>query len=264
MKKFRLPLLWKILLATFVAGLIPLVLITYRSINAINDTGQAAQDTAVQQLDEKSIEALRVRAVQVAAEVESLLEDVASDTHYLASLQPDAQVYMQFYQSRNRSFWYLLGTDLEMHSVIETIPMYRELTFVDLTGQELVRIRDGKLLPTEELRNVADPANTTYRSETYFAEALALPTAQIYVSPVMNWYAANSLQPGYATDSATSRFAYHLYDAIIRFAAPVHDSNGALIGVVVLSLDHRHIMEISNHVQSSFGKVSYPDYASGT
>ncbi|MEE4255100.1 MAG: ATP-binding protein, partial [Desulfuromusa sp.] len=54
-----------------------------------------------------------------------------------------------------------------------------------------------------------------------------------------------------------------LYRGVIRFATPVR-KNGELQGVVVLSLDHRHLMEFTQHI-SPFGgsKIVFPSYSSG-
>lgn len=263
MKRIRLSLFWKILLATFAVGALPLLLIAYRSVAAINDTGKAAQDVAANELDEKSIEALAVRARQVAQQVEDLLEIGVQDTRYAAKLPLDERVYQDFYQARNRWMWYLVGTEMSYKEVKRQIPLYREMAFANASGQEVIRIVDGVVLPAEALRNVADPSNTTYRTETYFAEASSLPEGEVYVSPVMAWYITNPSQPAKASDANASRFEYPNYEAVIRFATPLRDKTGQLSGVVVLSLDHRHVMEIVNHVQSSFGRVPYPDYASG-
>jgi methyl-accepting chemotaxis protein len=59
-----------------------------------------------------------------------------------------------------------------------------------------------------------------------------------------------------------SPFEYANYEAIIRFATPVYDV-GELQGIVVLSLDHRHLMEKTNHINSTTGEVVWPEYASG-
>ncbi|MBN2146330.1 MAG: HAMP domain-containing protein [Anaerolineales bacterium] len=263
MKTFKFSLFWKILLATFAAGLIPLLLITFRSVTAINATGKAAQDVAAQELDEKSIEALQVRATEIVHQISALLEASVEDTLYVAQLIPDENAYLDFYRSHSRQVWHLNGSEDQITKIIYQKYLYTEMAFADASGQEQLRIRNGELLPPEELRNISIPANTTYRTETYFSDAVALPQGEVYVSPVMAWYSTNPLQPAKATNADESRFQYGSYEAVIRFAAPVYDEADQLLGVVVLTLDHHHIMEIANHVQSSFGNVPYPDYASG-
>jgi hypothetical protein len=262
-RPLRLGLFYKILLASFVAGLLPLLLIAYRSVAAIVETGETAQGVAARELDNKSIESLQVRAAQTAERISALLEQSVQDTIYVTHLDPDPQVYLGYYYSRLGTLWYESGTSQSSVSVYRPTPLYRELAYLDASGQEVIVIRDGNLVSSQDLRNVADPANTTYKTETYFAEASRLSRNQIWVSPVMAWFATNPAQPARAIDSDNSRFEYARYEAVVRFAAPVRDSAGRLQGVVVLSLDFRHVMEMVNHIQSVSGKVVWPDVASG-
>jgi hypothetical protein len=264
-KAIRLSLFWQILLATLLVGLVPLVLVSYTSFAAITNTGATAERTAKEELDTKSIEALQVRAEETAAEISAFLESRAQDTLYAALLPPSPDSYLSFYRSRSSYLWFLRGSP-EAPAPTQArrlMPIYREMAFIDATGQETIRIVDGALVGEDELRDVSDPANTTYHTETYFEQAKSLPRGGVYVSPVMAWYVATDAQPARAQDAETSQFQYINYGAVIRFAAPVFDSQNALAGVVVLSLDHRHVMEFSNHIQSTFGRVVWPSYTSG-
>jgi HAMP domain-containing protein len=258
----RFSLFLKILLAMLFAGLVPLGLLGANSLNAIQEMGATAKDSAVTELNQKSIEAVQVRAEQAASQIETLLEASVKDTLFVAGLEPDAINYEQFYTSRLGRLWYLRGDPAQPQEVIEQIPLYREMAYVGFDGFELLRIVDGDLLPEEALRDLSDPANTTYLTETYFQEAIALSEGEVYVSPVMAWYTTTPAQPAKPLDYEASRTAYADYEAVIRFATPVY-RDGEPQGVVVLSLDHRHVMELVNHIYSLFGNVVYPDYASG-
>jgi HAMP domain-containing protein len=262
-RQTRLSLFWKILLASFVAGLLPLILIAIRSVVAIQQTGQTAQDVAANELDTKSIDALTVRAQQTTLNISKLLRDSVQDTLYVARLEPDADSYMNYYTTRTGELWYETGTADAPVEVTENVPLYREMAYVDASGHEVLRIVEGELVSEDALRNVADPANTTYKTETYFAEAGALPVGEVYVSPVMAWYVTLAAQPARALDVDTSRFEYHKYEAVVRYATPVREADGKLKGVVVLSLDYRHVMELVDHIQSTSGNVVWPDLASG-
>ena len=262
-RRIRLSLFYKILLASFVAGLLPLLIIAYRSVVAIMETGNTAQSVAARELDQKSIDSLQVRAAQTAERISALLNQSVQDTLYISRVAPDQQVYLSYYFSRQGTLWYESGTPQSSTTVYRPTPLYREIAYIDATGQEVIRIRDGNLVSGADLRNVSDPANTTYLTETYFAEASRLSRNQVWVSPVMAWFATNPAQPAQAVDAGTSRFEYAKYEAVVRFAAPVRDSAGRLEGVVVLSLDFRHVMEMVNHIQSITGEVVWPDVASG-
>jgi HAMP domain-containing protein len=262
---FRWSLFWQILLATLLVGLVPLALVSYTSFAAITDTGATAERTAKEELDAKSIEALEVRAEETAAQISAFLDSRAQDTRYAALLPTSPEAYLSFYRSRNGYLWFLRGSP-EAPAPTQArrlVPVYREMAFVDSSGQETIRIVDGALLDQDQLRLVSDPANTTFLTETYFERARTLPRGEIDVSPVMAWYVATEAQPAKAQDAEASQFQYINYEAVIRFSAPVYDDQDQFAGVVVLSLDHRHVMEFSNHIQSAFGRVVWPSYTSG-
>ena len=258
----RFSLTWKILLAVLLAGLVPLGLLGLNSLNAIQQMGNTAKESAEEELDQKSIEAVQVRAEQAARQIEALLDSSVTDTLFAASLEVDQLAYQRFYSSHSRNLWYLRGGDSQIQEVIEQKPLYREMAYVDANGQEVLRIIDGQLVPADQLRDVSDPANTTYLTETYFKDSLALSEGDVYVSPVMAWFTTTPAQPAKPVDYNASQTAYGDYEAVIRFATPVY-RDGALRGIVVLSLDHRHVMELVNHIYSLFGTVAYPDYGSG-
>jgi len=263
--RVRLGLFWQILLATLLVSIVPLVLVSLTSFNAIEGTGEQAAEVAVSELDRKSIEALRVRAEQTASQISAFLDVRVADTQYAAMLPPTTGAYLSFYRSHKSDLWFLRGSPEAPVSdqIKRMIPTYHEMAFIDASGQELIHIVDGTLVPQEQLRNVADPANTTYLTETYFGQAKDLPRDEVYVSPVTSWYVMEEAQPAQAVDAETSQYEYINYEAVIHFATPTFDESGQFNGVVVLTLDHRHIMEFSNHILSSAGQVIWPSYASG-
>jgi serine phosphatase RsbU (regulator of sigma subunit) len=147
-----------------------------------------------------------------------------------------------------------------------TIPVYREIAYIDRNGQEKVRVTDGKIVPPSELRNVSDPANTTYKSETYFADTKALPRDGVYVSRVTAWHSTVPNEPNYQAGACNATGDhYTTYEGIIRFTAPVYDPQGQFDGIVMLALDHRLIMENVVHIipSSEVQSVPWPDYEKG-
>ncbi len=262
-RSIHLSLFWKILIAMLITGIIPLLLISYNSTTAIEETGNTAQDVAAAELDNKSIEALQVRVKQTAVQISLVLEHSVQDTLYAANLEPTFETYKTFYQSRKSDLWYQAGTEDSPQETTRTLPLYREMAFIDKSGQETLRIVDGKRIPENDLRDVSNPANTTYLTETYFDQTIGLPQGEVYVSPVMAWYVSVKKQPARALNADVSPFEYIQYEAVIRFASPVYDDANELQGIVVLSLDHRHLMEKTNHIYSSNKEVVWPDYGSG-
>ncbi|NTV65334.1 MAG: HAMP domain-containing protein, partial [Oscillochloris sp.] len=87
---------------------------------------------------------------------------------------------------------------------------------------------------------------------------------EVYVSHVMAWYVSQQEQLAGAADPLAA-VAGKKYDAIIRFAAPVFTASGTFDGLVVLSLDYRHVMGFAMHIlpTSTQNFTVFPDYASG-
>ena len=261
--RFRVNLFWKIFLATLIASLVPVLLVTYQSSNSINEFAIDAEKKASELLDEKSVDAVMERGQGIAAQVESLLNIAVQNTLTLAELEPDSETYQAFSNRWQREITYLDKTSGKRRIYRVNFPLYREITFINTTGQEQIRIVDEVPVPQDKLVNVSDPANTTYGNEKYFSETIKLANREVYVSPVTARYV--TFQKGLEETSSVenSAFAFINYVGLIRFATPVYNEANELQGIVVLSLDHRHVMELVNHVKSLDEYVPWPDYDSG-
>ena len=84
------------------------------------------------------------------------------------------------------------------------------MALIDKNGKEQIKIVDGQAVPAKKLVNVSDPANTTYKTEDYFAKTKKLNKGEIYVSPVTGWYVDK------AAFEKGQRFS-----GVVRFATPV-------------------------------------------
>ena len=143
----------------------------------------------------------------------------------------------------------------------ENRPLYHEMSFVDLTGQEKIKISATDLLP-KRLHNIAQKKNTWCQAETYFAELNSLGPGEIYVSQVIGPYLPSPLIGPYIPARAAKAnipFAPEKagyagkenpvgkrFQGIIRWATPVFKGKRK-IGYVTLALDHTHIMEFTDH-----------------
>jgi signal transduction histidine kinase/HAMP domain-containing protein len=196
----------------------------------------------------------------VAGEVSNFLQRVEGDLIDLSLILPGQEVYLDFAWGHARSVWYRRGTNAQPIEVKEKILLYSEVSFIDPQGQEKIRILAGR--PSLNLRNVADPANTTYKNETYFKQALQLPPGEISVSHLSGWYVSRDEQLQGA-ETPLEAVQGTPYRGVIRFATPVYKGE-VLAGVAVLSLDHRHLMEFTQHVSPTKERyVVFPSYASG-
>ncbi len=141
-------------------------------------------------------------------------------------------------------------------------PLYHEMTFVGLDGQERLKVSSTDLLP-HELRDVSRRENTFCKAESYFSELAELRPGQIAVSRVIGPYLPSPLIGTYTparTAKAGIPFAPEQaayagkenpvgkrFQGLVRWATPVYQG-GKKIGYVTLALDHTHLMEFTDHV----------------
>jgi hypothetical protein len=141
-------------------------------------------------------------------------------------------------------------------------PLFHEITFIGLDGQEKLKASGTSLLSTA-LRDVSQRQNTWAKAETYFSALKKLKPGQIYVSEVIGPYVGSrfigTLTPEQAEKKgipyAPEKEAYaglenplgRRFQGIIRWATPVLQE-GAVIGYVTLALDHNHLMAITEHL----------------
>lgn len=247
----------KKLLYTFCSlTLLPLILLAIFAGQSLDAVEQMLRASAIRALDDQAAETIELRAVMVADEVRIFLHRIESDLDALVQLPTDPEQYLWFNKNHHRPVWQRAGVNQGPRELRPSISLYREIAFIDPNGLELIRIVDGVL--SEELRDVSNPANTTYLSEIYFNAARELTAGQIYVSHVTGWHISKQAQlAGAATPEEAIEGAS--YEGVVRFAQPVLAADGQLQGVVVLSLDHRHLMEFTQHISPTEERfVTFP------
>jgi len=141
-------------------------------------------------------------------------------------------------------------------------PLYLEMTAIDLTGKETLKVTAGGIT-NPGLADISDPLNTYVKAEHYFAELQKLKPGEIYVSDVIGAYVGSKVIGQYTPAAVAKRgleYEPHLsgyagkenpmgrrFQGIIRWATPVV-SNGQVTGYVSLALDHTHVMEFTDHL----------------
>ncbi|MDR2134804.1 MAG: hybrid sensor histidine kinase/response regulator, partial [Treponema sp.] len=249
---------------------------------ALTETGEIAVWDSVNALNNSATEQLERSSTDLAQRVAAFLYQRDNDILYAAGLEPDEAAYRHFINLRKSPIikqreWVLapdgkswapkdplpLGkyspstneeNDTNYHNrpaelwETEDRPLYLEMTYVDLQGNELVKITSSGQMDSRR-KNVSNRLDTYVKAETYFAELKKLKPGEIYVSDVIGAYVRSRLIGMYTPENAAARGlefrpeeeAYagrenprgRRFKGIIRWATPV-TRNGETSGYVTL------------------------------
>ncbi len=241
---------------------------------------KVAINDSIKGLDKKSTEAIELRTQELALRLADFLYERDQDILQLSHIKPDSKVFLALYgvqkrkvivpgpwpreikepaaspigwrNDNNRTHWRNRPA-FAFNTVSK--PLYREFTFVDLKGNEQIKIVDGAV--SSDLKDVSKKENTYCRAEDYFEHLERLMPGEIYVSRVIGAYVPGFLE--HTDDGGVSvdpKSAYagkenpngKKFEGIVRWATPVYDVKGQKTGYVTMALDHVHIMEFTDHV----------------
>lgn len=260
---FRFSILKKFIFAFLLLSIVPLAVLGTYTWHYIWKIGQSAIASSTMQLEKRAMESIELQAINLANHVSQLLLSCEADLHTLQMLQKDGETYRRFSMNHHRTIWSRELINNFFTEVYHDIPLYREMAFIDKAGKERVRIVDNRIIDDSGLRDVSRPENTDYGNERYFEETRKLRKGQIYVSHVTGWYVTREEQLQGA-DSVENAVGGKTFQGVVRFAVPCTGENGDFQGMVLLSLDHRHLMEMTLHVLPTEERfVVFPSYTSG-
>ncbi len=259
----RLTLFKKILMITLLLSLVPLAassLLLFFNLESINTRlpAEIAETSDIQ-----ASESLQMRAQHVADTISDFLRQCESDVLFLASSDLDRQMLLNFYVNRRGEIWERQATSEGIRVMHLLIPLYRSLAVIDKSGREQIVIRDGQFLPPDQLRNLSVPGATEFLRESYPEKIQRLKKREIYVSHLTGFHVSRQEQLAGAPDPE-SALNGATYQGVVRFGTPIFDDTGEYNGMVVISLDHRHLMGFSQHIDPgrSFS-TPFPSYKSG-
>lgn len=273
-----------------------------------------ATSSSIRALDIRSREAIERLTTDTARHLAAFLKARDVDIRTAALLTPDKDIYEKFINTHNREVifhepwimneegttWISKGNPVDDHrqitarnkdnrldfhyrppekkGVVKTMPLYLEMSFVDLSGKEIIKITTSNVV-SKELKDVSDRLQTFCRAETYFEELKSLQQGQIYVSEVIGAYVKTHMigpytrhrakKMGIAFNPEASGYAGKenpvgkRFQGLIRWAMPVVEE-GRITGFVTLALDHTHVMEFTDHIIPTDERYSpISDAASG-
>lgn len=232
----------------FLLIVIPLSLMAFLIANGMFKLGVTVKEKTVNVLDQKSQEDIKARAVNTANEIAKFLTETKKDLQVATIIPSTETVYKQFVSENKKPVW--VKRDGKPQQAL--IPLYSEMALIDKNGNEQIKIVDGQAVPANKRVNVSNPANTTYKTEDYFAKTKNLNKGEIYVSPVTGYYVDKA-----AFDKG-QRFSGY-----VRFATPIFNKDG-FAGIITLAMDYRHLAEFTDQlVPTQAEKVFETDAATG-
>jgi hypothetical protein len=216
----------------FLLVVIPLLLVASLIAFSIFKFGGISKTDTATSLDQKSKNEILTRAIDLSQNIAGFLSERQKDILIATIFPANADTYRSFLDTKTQELW------IKKDGVIvkEAFPLYVEMSLTDKNGQEIIKIRNGRIVGANELVNVSNPLNTYYKSEDYFSKAKNLNKGEVYFSPVTGWYINK------AEFDSGKRF-----EGIIRMATPVFDKQG-FSGVITLALDIRHLAKFTDNI----------------
>ena len=253
----------KFLVVSLCLSLAPLLISSLGHFSGLEELNRRLVREAAESADRMASEQLTMRARQVAESVTDFLRDRESDLIFVSRYAGDPTLLEEFYRSRCAEIWRRLGTAAAPRETRELVPLYRSLAVVGPDGRERFVIRDGAVVASGQLRDVSDPSRTEFPGETWFREARQLKAGEIHVTRLTGFHVGREEQLAGAPDPE-SAFGGRQYEGMIRFVTPLSGRPGSPAGFMVLSLDHRHLMEFTQHIDPGKGYATvFPSYQSG-
>ncbi len=282
--------------------------------HVIEQVTTLASENSIRALDERSREAIERLTTDTALQVAAFLYDRDMDILTASRLEPNGEAYRRFLSAKTRPVsmhepwimdergeaWIPISAVEEAGPDVTSAnkdnshdfhyrrpartgapairPLYLEMTFVDPSGRETIKVGASDVLP-DDPRDISKKENTWCKAETYFPHLAQLEAGDIYVSEVIGPYLRGHMIGAYTRvrarktgmDFAPGESGYagkenpvgKRFQGLVRWATPVV-VDGERRGWVTLALDHTHLMEFTDHLVPTEERYSpISDAASG-
>lgn len=259
----RLTLFKKILIVTLLLTLLPLLASSLILLVNLNSISTRLSTEIAGTADIQASESLQMRAQHVAETIASFLRQCENDLLFVSRTPLDQHNLINFYETRRSEIWERHLTHTGPRDVLRQVPLYRSVAFIDRSGKERIVVRDGRFLTASELRDVSRPEQTEFKNENYFQRIKELIRGEIYVSHVTGFHVTKEEHLAGAS-APENAFNGRNYEGVLRFGTPLFSPDRTFIGMVVISLDHRHLMEFTQHIDPGIKFFTpFPSYQSG-
>lgn len=251
----------KFLISFLLVSVVPLIIYGLISIYSIQSIGNNIVEEAFLMADRKTQEDLKLQALLIAKHTQNFLNERENELLTLSKQNITPNLLLSFYKTFQKKVWVRTENNF-IEGEKYFIPLYKEIQYINNDGKIILEVSDGKIQPNKVGLDVSNPRNTRYKSEEYFNKTINLGKNEIYVSHLNGFYVSKKEQL-YGIESLDSFANQIIYDGVIRFSTPVFDGMKRK-GILVIGLDHRHLMELTQHVlPNSNNEVLYPSYQSG-
>ncbi|MBD3289404.1 hypothetical protein GF337_11430 [candidate division KSB1 bacterium] len=209
-----------IILLTFLS-LVPLIILISLSLSELNNVKNLSNETSELIVKDQTAQICKTDAEHLARRITEFLKSCENDLNMLSQLPMNSLSYHQF---SNQHFKWV--SHLE-----KSIPLYKEISYIDKNGTERVKIIDNKIVPEDNLQNVNIPANTSFKTENYFDLTRKSPGGY-FISHLNGWYVSRNEQ----LEQGKS------YHGVFRFCKRITDEKDNFKGICMIALDHHHIL----------------------
>ncbi|NDJ52038.1 MAG: hypothetical protein GYB68_03010 [Chloroflexi bacterium] len=232
-------------------ALIPLIVLSFASLWTFEASNEDLVESSVRLINENALRALESQAALTADNVAQFLRERDQELLRLRDVSRTREAYLAFAEEQLSEIW-LVNPETGEETRF-AFPIYRELAFIDPSGQEEIRVVnvcrvypvDCELRTPSNLLDVSNPANTTFGSETYFESAQQLEPDEIFVGRPIGRYVPDDM--AYRGDQFPEG---ERFEGLVRFITPVEE-DGELQGYVMLAVDHIHIQSFIEHIDPS-------------
>ncbi len=252
----------KFLVSFLVLSLIPLAIFGVLTFLSIQSIGNKIVEDATLIVDQKTQKTLELQASTIAKNIEAFLRKCEFDLLKTSNEKLTASKFISIDKNIRSEIWIREKQDTNIIEKRYFIPVYKEISFIDLNGNELIKLKDSQILNKKALKNIRNPFNTTYKSEKYFEECTKLKKGEIYLSHLNGFYVTMQDQMQGETNIEKA-VGGKIYNGVFRIGTPVYNGKEK-IGILVFGIDHQHFMEFTQHVlPNSDLQTVFPSYRSG-